>query len=44
MDGIEALRSEAILARDVFTFGRDFSWVAAGRPDGTRFVQLEVDR
>lgn len=41
-DAVEALRSDAILLRDVFTFGRDFGWVQARKAEGVGFEQLKV--
>jgi hypothetical protein len=42
-DAIEAMRSDATLLRDVFTFGRDFGYVQARKGDGVGFERLEVD-
>jgi len=41
--GAEVLRADAILAREVFQFGRDVGWVQARKAEGVGFERLEVE-
>jgi hypothetical protein len=39
----EGVRADAILVREVFTFGRDFGYAQVERESEPGFEQLEVD-